>query len=1005
MPRLMLTLLGSPRIALDGEPLTFAYQKVAALLIYLAVESQRPHARIALAALLWPEAPERVARQSLSQALTTLRAALGERTTPQDRPPLLLVDAATVQLNPAADWELDLGRFRALDAEIQAHRRHSPRACAPCAERLAQIAAVYQGDFLDQFSLRDSALFEEWALVQRAQLREVALGALEQLADIAEWRAQYGRAIDYTRRQIVLEPLREGSHRVLMRLLALSGQPAAALAHYEQLCRALAREMGVAPEEPTVALRDHIRAAALTSGAPRRYQPPFARVPARPAPLIGRATELDALSRSFLFDRQRLITIVGPPGIGKTSLAQVAAAGARFDFVDGVAFVELAPLADAALIPAAIARALEIAESPGKDLTATLTATLSERHMLLTLDNFEQLLDGAPLVATLLESCPALAVLVTSRTPLGIRGEHLYPLDTLTLPQPDADMAAISRATAVQLFVDRARAARPDFTLTPDNAATVAAICARLDGLPLAIELIVAQAESLAPDELLCRLDSSLATLVDGPRDLPERQQTMRNAIRWSFDLLGAQEQRVFACLGVFAGGCTAEALGEILADQQIAAAVLPNLQRASLVRLQASHEQQRYLMLETIRAYTREILDATQTIDEARTRHAGYYARLVGCPTSRVAQLLAEHENLLAALAWVIARDLPATTLQLGIGLAQIWVRNRSWVNGLLWLETLFARQAAAPPCAARLSRDDAQPSDAKLEMGQQFSILHSQFSISERYPHLQAWVERQLLCAEQQGDAELQRLAQLALALVCQAQGRYHETQQLFEAALAGPARAADRFPLVLLAELYARTQQFEQAYALYTTCVRLNRACGDTEGMADALAGLAQIADLRRALSDAATFGQEALELYESIEHQHGIARMLCIIGSISYGRGAPMPAVAQYCRSFAICHQLHDTAGCADVFEALAPILAELEYTDLVVRAISAAAALRGSDGTHLTLAEQARLDVLLEQCAAQLGRPALERLWQQAHSVSGEQLLALIEDVRLLNDEP
>jgi predicted ATPase/DNA-binding SARP family transcriptional activator len=979
MARLTLALLGSPQIALDGRPLTFAYQKVAALLIYLAVEAQRPHARTALGALLWPEAPERVARQSLSQALATLRSLVGERTAPQAQPAFLLADAGTIQLNPAADWELDVAQFRALEAETQAHRHRALQICAPCAERLQQIAAVYQGNFLDQFALRDSAPFEEWALVQRGQLREAALRALEQLADIAEWHEQYWQAIDYTRRQIALEPLREESHRALMRLLALTDQPSTALVHYEQLCRDLTRELGVPPEDTTVSLRDQIRAGASASETLRRYQPPPARVPAHPTSLVGRGTDVKNLRRHMLYDAQRLITIVGPPGIGKTSLAQTVTAGARFDFADGVAFVELAPLAEAALVPAAIAQTLEIAERSGEDLTATLTAILSERHMLLTLDNFEHVLDAAPLITSLLNACPALTVLVTSRAPVAVDGECLYPLDTLTLPQPDADATAIARATAVQLFVERARAVRPDFTLTADNAAAVAAICTQLDGLPLAIELIAAQAELFAPDELLRRLEPRLVTIGDSPRDLPERQRTLHNAIGWSFNLLGAQERRVFAYLGVFAGGCTAEALGEILADQQTAAAALPHLQHASLVRLQPSHEQRRYQVLEIIRAYAREILESAHTMDEVRTRHAIYYAGLVGDARSRVSQLVAEYENLLAAVAWAIERNMPAVALQLGIGLAQIWVRNRSWVNGLLWLEALVARQIG-PPASA----DDRLP-------------------IS--YPHLQTWVERQLMYAEQSGDAQLRRLAQLALALVRQAQGRYQETQQLFEAALSGPTTEADRFPLLLLAELYARTQQFDQAYALYTTCVQLNRACGDPEGTADALGGLAYIACLRRSLGDAAAFGQAALRIYESLEHQHGIARVLCIMGTISYGQGDPLVAITQYCRSFAICHQLHDTAGCADVFEALAPILAELGHPDLVVRAISAAAALRNADGTHLTPAEQARLDALLQACAAQLDRQTYDQRWHEAHTIMGDQLLALVEDIRRCTPVP
>jgi len=296
--------------------------------------------------------------------------------------------------------------------------------------------------------------------------------------------------------------------------------------------------------------------------AARRPAPPYATrsLPAPPTPLLGREREVAMACGLMRGDDVRLLTLCGPAGSGKTRLGLAVAAELRADFADGIFFVDLAPLGDAALVIPTIARTVGLREVSGRPAHARVLAHLREKHVLLLLDNFEHVAAAAPLLADLLATCPELKVLVTSRAVVRVRGERVTSVPPLTLPDPTLPLAALARVPAVMLFAQRAQAVSPDFRLTAANVAAVAAICRRLDGLPLAIELAAARVTLLPPEALLARLDRRLPVLVGGARDLPEHQQTMRHAIGWSYDLLHAGEQALFQRLAVFAGGCSLEA-------------------------------------------------------------------------------------------------------------------------------------------------------------------------------------------------------------------------------------------------------------------------------------------------------------------------------------------------------------------------------------------------------------------------------------------------------------
>jgi DNA-binding SARP family transcriptional activator len=430
MHRLSIGLLGPFQATLDGAPVSgFAYTKVRALLAYLAIEAERPQTRAYLAALLWPDVAERLARQNLSQALTMLRNILGDRSTSGAGAPFLLVTADTIQLSPLADCMVDVTRFSSLLAMVEAHQHRQVHVCMACIQRLRQAIALYRGHLLVQLPSIESELFDEWAQTLRERLRQQAIGALERLIRAAEWREDYDLAIGYARRQVGLDPRFESSYRELMRLLALAGRPGEALARYEQLRVILAEERGVRPEPETIALHERIRELTPAArGSLRRSPARPGNLPAPPMQLLGRSPELETICARLREGSGRILTIVSPPGSDRTCLALEAAHALRFDFADGVFIVDLAPLADSAHALPAIGRIVPVRPPLGLTWLEALIAYLHKRHLLLMLDGFEHVLDAAPAVAALLAACPEVSVLATSSAPLRVRAECRYYL-------------------------------------------------------------------------------------------------------------------------------------------------------------------------------------------------------------------------------------------------------------------------------------------------------------------------------------------------------------------------------------------------------------------------------------------------------------------------------------------------------------------------------------------------------------------------------------------------
>jgi DNA-binding SARP family transcriptional activator/predicted ATPase len=662
MPRLSISLLGTLQVRLGARPVTaFEANSARALLAYLACHAGMACQRDALAGLLWPDYPNADALRNLRKALYRVRKALsmGEPT-----PPYLLAARHTIQLNPAVDCRLDVAAFDAALAAARTHPHHRLERCPACAAHLAEAAALYRGEFMAGMAL-DSVPFEEWLDVQRTSYHRDVLQALSALASYCERLGDYDRALCYARRQVELEPWREGAHRQLMRALAFSGQREAALAQFQACASVLRDELGVAPAGETVALYEAIRDGARL---PALYPPLPNNLPASTTRFVGREELLAKLARLLQDGDCRLITLVGPGGSGKTRLALqagaevVAASSERFP--DGVYLVPLATLQAGDSVGPSIAQALGYSLEPGQDPAGQLLRALRRKRLLLILDNYEQLLDGsragrlvgAGAVAEILAAAPGAQILVTSRARLNVLAEHVLPVGGMAFPATDReDGEELTRHSAVALFLDRARAVRPTFAFGGVALGQVGRICRLVEGMPLAILLCASWIDVLSAGAIADRVAANLDLLEAELEDLPVRQRSMRAVFDASWATLTEEARSAFARMSVFGAGCTQEAA------RAVAGAGLHTLRELVCTSFLQRTEVGRYEIHELLRQYGEGKLSAApgereRTLD----RHCAYYADFYTERVSTVARgdigpVASEVDNIRAAWHWAL--------------------------------------------------------------------------------------------------------------------------------------------------------------------------------------------------------------------------------------------------------------------------------------------------------------------------------------------------------------
>jgi predicted ATPase/DNA-binding SARP family transcriptional activator len=626
-------LLGPLEVVKNGSAVAPGGPRQRALLALLLLRANEVVPRERIVDGLWGERPPETAPNAIQVAVHALRRLLGRER--------LETRGAGYVLHADAD-ELDLRRFERLLARSDA-------------AALREALALWRGPALAD--LREAP----FAAAEAERLDELRLVALERRIAADFELGAGGDLVPELRALVAEHPYRERFHAQLMLALYRGGRQAEALEAYAAARRRLVEELGMEPGPELRELEQRIlrHDPGLVPASPAA--PGAAALPTAPTPFLGRELELAAVTALLNRDEVRLLTLTGAGGTGKTRLALAAARELEPAFRDGARFVGLATVRDPALVASTVAAALGAGETGAGSVETALFEHLRDQHTLLVLDNFEQVTAAAPLVAELLGAAPRLKVLVTSRGVLRVSAEHEYPVPPLPLPDPaDAgDPDSLLRNEAVALFVERARAVRPGFALDGEARAVVD-ICAALDGLPLALELAAARVKVLSPSALRDRLERRLPLLERGPADLPGRQRTMRATIDWSYDLLDEADRALFARLAVFAGGCTVEAAEAVCeADLDGLAALVD----ASLLRERpGGRAETRFAMLEVVREYAVERLEASGESERLRRRHAGHYAdlgeraepELTGAEAVRwLGYLEAEHDNIRAALAW----------------------------------------------------------------------------------------------------------------------------------------------------------------------------------------------------------------------------------------------------------------------------------------------------------------------------------------------------------------
>jgi predicted ATPase/DNA-binding SARP family transcriptional activator len=942
-PRIRATLLGKVRISVGDRIIAddaWSLRSARALLLLLLITRGHAMASERVRDILWPEASPDVGRNALYKALHLLRRVLEPDLISARESTYIETRGGTIAIAAHVDVRVDAEAFEAALRNAMLATGDERRG------KLRQAVGLYGGELLP------TDRYEDWPIARRESLRYAWEGAVLDLAEMDLDAGEPQASVPTLELLLAVDPTVEAAHRILMAGYIAAGQRDRAIRQYARCVTALANELGIEPDAETQALYATIKDAASGDLV---HTGRFDNLPAPPTSIVGRDREVDALQGTLWRQDVRLVTLIGPGGVGKTRLAIEAASQVTEDFADGVAFVPLAAVRDPGLLLQTIANTLGLREEPNVHIAEILTSHLRAREMLLVLDNVEQLLGAAPDIGNLLASCPALTVLVTSRERLQLRGEVLHEVAPLSVPRPDRlpPPALLTRYGSVALFIQNMQRIDPDFDVTPENSEVVSAICRHLEGLPLAIELATARARFFTLSSLLARLARRL-DIEAGPRDLPARQRTLRATFAWSHDLLDPDEQTVFRRLGVAVGGCGRDAAEAICGDEDGQLdAHLRSLAEKHMILWTDTDDGPRIGMLETIREFAIERLRESGENATIERRHAHHYLSV----TTRAEQHLVDAEqvawferleteqgNLRASLTWALDQETDDVTTGLrgAVALWRFWMRRRTLREGIDWLERALARNGMEPQLRAQglvaLARlhearstydraeklideampivrdlgDQASEGDALTVLGE---IAEDQADFAQASAHyLQALELYQANGLRRESATALNKLATIAYYKV-----DFDRATILWEESVAIYRELEDRWATgVLLGNLglaAMATGNFDRAVALHEENLSIARLLGDNGTIGRELLNLAEALQARGD-GDQDTLLSEALHLQRETSDRHSEIATLALMADNALARDEIRCAADLLAKSLSQCQSTGDRAALAN-----------------------------------------------------------------------------------------
>jgi predicted ATPase len=733
-------------------------------------------------------------------------------------------------------------------------------------------------------------------------------------------------------------------------------------------------------------------------------------LPLQPTPLIGREKEVAEVCQRLSRPEVRLLTLRGAGGTGKTRLGLQAAAELTQEFEEGVFFVSLAAISDPQLVVGAVAGTLGVTEAGGQPLVESLEYYLDEKHILLVVDNFEQVLEAAPMITEMLSGAPNLKVLATSRIPLRLYGEHEYSVPPLALPDPKRPppVERLTHYEAVRLFVERAQAAKADFSVTNENAPAVAEICVRLDGLPLAIELAASRIKVLSPQKMLERLGNRLKLLTGGARDLPERQRTLRSTIEWSYGLLGEGEKTLFSRLSVFAGGRTLEAIEAICdAEDDLPVDVLDGLTSLVDENLLKQEEgvgrEPRFVMLETIHEFAREKLQESDEGEDIRRLHAEYFLALAEEAESGVEgsqqpvwleRLEEEHDNMRAALSWSLGQGQDSElALRMGAALGEFWYLRGYFGEGRRWLEEALAK-ANRTPTAARARA---------LQRVSWLAFLQGDLDRAEEASQEGLGLEGVEHFRTGSGDslaAELQRV----LGMVVGTRAELERETELLEESLALSREAGSlrgmAVSIFILGVAWRGRGDLQRATQLLEEALTMFRETGEQALIASVLTHLGFTFVLQGDLERATAASEEAAAMLRKQKHTSYLADTLDNLGWAALLRGDSEQARALYIESMRLRLETGDNLAAPETLLGLACVAEARGETERAARLFGASEALREAMGTPPEPGEIALQEPYLAAARSHLDETSWQEAWAAGRAMTLEEAIsyALEEEV-------